>query len=62
MNGQPATEQHVMAFVAILVTAIILISAIHADPLIVKSAADLTIAYLTWRLAVGSRAGGDKDA
>jgi hypothetical protein len=38
------------AFLAVLVTAIILISAVHADPLIVRAVADAAAAYLGWRI------------
>jgi hypothetical protein len=37
-------------FLAVLVTAIILISAAHADPLIVRAVTDAAAAYLGWRI------------
>lgn len=59
MTKQPkpvsARRFDLAAFLAILVTAIILISAGHADPLVIKSIADLTVAYLAWRVAAQQR-------
>lgn len=52
----PTRRFDLAAFLAILVIAIILISVGHADPLVIKSIADLTVAYLAWRVAAEQRA------
>jgi hypothetical protein len=39
----------------VLVTAIILISAVHADPVIVRAVADAAGVYLAWRIATERR-------
>jgi hypothetical protein len=43
------------AFLAVLVTAIILISAVHADPSIVRAVTDAAATYLGWRIFVERR-------
>jgi hypothetical protein len=52
----PTRRFYLAGFLAVLVTAIILISARWADPLVIKSIADLTVAYLAWRVATEQRA------
>jgi hypothetical protein len=43
------------AFLAVLVGAIILISAVHADPLIVRAVTDAAAACLGWRIFADRR-------
>jgi hypothetical protein len=52
----PTRRFYLAGFLAVLVTAIILISGRYADPLVIKSIADLTVAYLAWRVAAEQRA------
>jgi hypothetical protein len=50
-NPRPAWYFDLAAFLAILVTAIILISVVPADPQVVQSVVDLAAAYLAVRVA-----------
>jgi len=49
----------VAGFLAVPVVAIILISGAHPEPESIAAAADLLVAYLTWRTVAGSRHGHD---
>jgi hypothetical protein len=50
------------AFLAVPVIAIILISAVHADPLIVQAVTDLVSTYLVWRFAAQRPSGSGSEA
>jgi hypothetical protein len=54
-NLSPAPHFDLAAFLAILATAIILISAVHPDPVVVQSLTDLVTAYLVGRIATEHR-------
>jgi hypothetical protein len=57
----PAWRSDLVAFVAVLVTAIILISVWRLDAVAVKAVADLVAAYCAVRIATARPAGGADD-
>jgi hypothetical protein len=63
MTTRPSTPLNrpfaLAGFLAVPVVAIILISVIRPDPLIVKGLIDLAVAYLVWRTATAKQAPRD---
>lgn len=60
LSHRPTWQFDLAAFVAILVTPVILISVGVLDPKAVSTATDIVAAYCVWRIAI-ARAGGHAD-